>query len=127
QKAKKKLSHERGREVGTDELAEALNQSSEDVAALQALVEPTLSLTPELPVSSIQEGADELLEKAQLKKRLANASSELPARLSLVMSLYYVEGLTYKEIAEALEVTEARVCQIHSQAVKELRTRLTDS
>jgi RNA polymerase sigma factor for flagellar operon FliA len=126
QKAKRKLSHERGRDVGTDELAEAMNSSSEDVAALQALVEPALSLTPELPVPSQIEAADEQLEKAQLKKRLANAISELPARLSLVMSLYYVEGLTYREIAEALEVTEARVCQIHSQAVKELRSRLAE-
>jgi RNA polymerase sigma factor for flagellar operon FliA len=124
QKAKRKLSHERGREVGTDELAEALNQSSEDVAALQALVEPSLSLTPELPVVAQQQSADELLEQAEQKRRLADAIAELPARLSLVMSLYYVEGLTYREIAEALEVTEARVCQIHSQAVKELKTRL---
>jgi RNA polymerase sigma factor for flagellar operon FliA len=121
QKAKKKLSHERGREVGTDELAAELNQSAEDVAALQALSEPALSLTPELPMPSYDEPADVQLAKAQLKKRLADAIASLPARLALLMSLYYVEGLTYKEIAEALEVTEARVCQLHGQAVKELR------
>jgi len=124
QKAKKKLSHERGREIGTDELATELKQSSEDVAALQALSEPPLSLTVELPMPSQDEPADVQLAKAQQKKLLADAIASLPARLALLMSLYYVEGLPYKEIAEALEVTEARVCQLHGQAVKELRAKL---
>jgi len=124
QKAKRKLSAERGREVGTDELAEELKESAEDVAALQALSEPPLLITPELPIASTDANAEEQVGAAEQKRRVAEAVSTLPAKLALVMSLYYVEGLTYREIAEALEVSEARVCQIHSQAVKELREKL---
>ena len=49
---------------------------------------------------------------------------KLTARLQMVLSLHYVEGLTYKEIAQALEVSEARVCQLHGEAVKKLRELL---
>ncbi|WP_461834237.1 sigma-70 family RNA polymerase sigma factor, partial [Desulfothermus sp.] len=39
----------------------------------------------------------------------------------LVLSLYYVEELTMKEVAEVLNITEGRVSQLHSQAIKKLR------
>ena len=41
-----------------------------------------------------------------------------------MISLYYYEELTMKEIGEALGITESRVSQIHSKAVYRLRTRL---
>ncbi|MDP8992138.1 MAG: RNA polymerase sigma factor WhiG, partial [Actinomycetota bacterium] len=42
----------------------------------------------------------------------------------IVLTLYYYEGLTLAEIGEVLGVTESRVCQIHSKAVLQLRSRL---
>ncbi len=42
------------------------------------------------------------------------------------MALYYDEELNLKEIGEVLEVSESRVSQIHSQAVKRIRARLSD-
>lgn len=52
------------------------------------------------------------------------AISNLPEKERLVLLLYYVNELTFKEIGEVLEVTESRVCQLHSKAVARLRGRL---
>jgi len=40
------------------------------------------------------------------------------------MSLYYIEELTYAEIAKVLSVTTARVCQLHGRAIARLRTEI---
>ena len=42
------------------------------------------------------------------------------------MALYYEQELNFKEIAAVLEVSESRVCQLHSQAVARLRAKLKD-
>lgn len=58
------------------------------------------------------------------KEMLAGAIGELPERERLVVSLYYSEGLTFKEIAKVLGVTESRICQLHSKAVARLNGKL---
>jgi RNA polymerase sigma factor for flagellar operon FliA len=57
---------------------------------------------------------------------LANNIKNLPEREELVMALYYDSGLNLKEIGEVMEVSESRVCQIHSQAIVRLKARLSD-
>lgn len=57
---------------------------------------------------------------------VAHAVESLPEREQLVLSLYYDEELNMREIGEVLEVSESRVCQIHSQAMLRLRARLED-
>jgi hypothetical protein len=52
---------------------------------------------------------------------LTAAVDVLPERERLVISLYYHEELTLREIGEILGLTEGRICQIHSQAVSRLR------
>lgn len=64
-------------------------------------------------------------EADERKRILASAIGELPEREKLVVSLYYKEGLTLKEIAQVLGVTESRTCQIHSKAVTRLNGKLT--
>ena len=54
------------------------------------------------------------------------AISELPERHRTVLALYYDEGLTYREIAQVLQVSEPRVCQIHGDAMKRLRVTMTE-
>jgi RNA polymerase sigma factor for flagellar operon FliA len=60
-------------------------------------------------------------EVTQIMKASIN---NLPEKERLVLLLYYVNELTFKEIGEVLEVTESRVCQLHSKAVARLRGRL---
>jgi RNA polymerase sigma factor FliA len=60
-------------------------------------------------------------EERELYGDLVRAVGTLPERERLVVSLYYVEKLTMKDIASVLSVSETRVSQLHSQAVKRLR------
>jgi RNA polymerase sigma factor FliA len=61
-----------------------------------------------------------------LRNALIEAIDRLPEREKLLMGLYYDEGLNLREIGAVMEVSESRVCQLHSQAVSRLRTRLRE-
>jgi len=62
--------------------------------------------------------------QGEMKQRLIDAIDELPEKERMVLTLYYYEELTMKEIALTLGVVESRVSQIHSSAVVRLRTSL---
>ncbi len=67
------------------------------------------------------------LEKLELTKQIAKILEQLSEKERLVISLYYYEELTQKEIAEVLEVSEGRVSQLHSQALLKLKTKVKAS
>jgi RNA polymerase sigma factor for flagellar operon FliA len=62
----------------------------------------------------------------EMRERLAQAIDQLPERERLVVTLYYHEEMTMKEIGLVLGVVESRVSQIHSSAVVHLRARLAE-
>ena len=64
--------------------------------------------------------------RSELEGRLAGAIQELPERERLVMTLYYYEEMTMREIGMALGVVESRVSQIHASAVLHLRSALSE-
>jgi len=61
----------------------------------------------------------------EVKELLASAIDELPEKEKLVIVLYYYENLTLREIGEILNVSESRVCQIHTKVILRLRSLLT--
>jgi RNA polymerase sigma factor for flagellar operon FliA len=63
-------------------------------------------------------------ERGEIKEILTNVLSSLPEKERIVITLYYYEGLTLKEIGKVLHLTESRVCQIHTKVIIKLRTRL---
>ena len=65
-------------------------------------------------------------EVEEMKHILADAINRMPDRERLVLTLYYYEGLTLAEIGEVLGVTESRVCQIHTKAILQLRSRFAE-
>ncbi|MDQ2818483.1 MAG: FliA/WhiG family RNA polymerase sigma factor [Candidatus Eremiobacteraeota bacterium] len=69
-------------------------------------------------------GPTHVLEGTEVKVGLAQAVDSLPPQERTVISLYYFEGLTLKEIKSVLDVSESRVSQIHAQAVIRLRVKL---
>lgn len=71
-------------------------------------------------------GPLECLEDDGFRNALVKAIDELPDRERVVLSLYYVEGLKLRQIGALLDVSESRVCQIHAQAVKRVRTRMEE-
>jgi RNA polymerase sigma factor for flagellar operon FliA len=59
-----------------------------------------------------------------MKELVAKAINNLPEKERMVISLYYYEELTMKEIGKVLHLTESRVSQIHTKTILRLRGRL---
>jgi RNA polymerase sigma factor for flagellar operon FliA len=60
----------------------------------------------------------------EMKKRVAEVIDTLPEKEKVIISLYYYDELTLKEIGKVLDITESRVCQLHSQTMHRLKARL---
>jgi RNA polymerase sigma factor for flagellar operon FliA len=67
------------------------------------------------------------LSETEMKEAIGEAIARLPEREKLVVTLYYYEELTLREIGEVLGVTESRVSQLHTKAVLRLKARLSGS
>ena len=126
QKARKKLQGQLGREVSTEELAAELKLDMEEVGGIEALMEPHVSLDRWAQAATTDEesGIEDRLSRAQMVGALEGAIRGLPERLQTVLGLHYLEGLTYREIAKMLDVSEPRVCQLHSDGLRKLRATL---
>jgi RNA polymerase sigma factor for flagellar operon FliA len=67
----------------------------------------------------------DLLNKNEIKKILIKAITALPEKEKIVISLYYYEDLTMREIGEIMGYTESRISQMHTKAMLRLRVRLS--
>lgn len=67
-----------------------------------------------------------MLENIAQKEMLARLIEQLPEKEKLLLSLYYWEEMTMKEIGKVMNLTEGRVCQMHSQALIRLKAKLSD-
>ncbi|MCH8055088.1 MAG: FliA/WhiG family RNA polymerase sigma factor [Deltaproteobacteria bacterium] len=128
-----------GREPIDEELAAELEISLEEYYRIdQKVSEATLLKLEDLSLKSEEayERAQEELssprfqdplkavESKDLVEKLSAAIKGLPERERLLMTLYYYEELTLKEVGEIFGLSEGRICQIHSQAVTRLRQAL---
>lgn len=134
-KAREKLRHEKGGEPSIEDLASelGLNEDQVEDVVTQVQTAQVLSLDDYLPSDSDTEtrkveatgsmapGPDAAYEERERQELLVKAILELPDQQQKVLNLYYYEGLTLKEIGAVLEVTESRICQVHSAAMKRLR------
>jgi RNA polymerase sigma factor for flagellar operon FliA len=140
EKAYTKLEHELLRTPTDGEVADELNTTEEDLQnvftqisffGLVALEETlsvgadrgeSVTLGDTIPDPGLGPvGAFEIEETKQI---LAQALNRLPEREKIVLTLYYYESLTLGEIGGILGITESRVCQIHTKAVIQLRSKL---
>jgi RNA polymerase sigma factor for flagellar operon FliA len=134
--ARDKLRHERGDDPSVHDIAAEIGTTADEVDGCLAQVQTAqvLALDDYLPNEDRDEarklnliadtGAKSPETEAQALERqakLVSAILELPDQQQKVLNLYYYEELTLKEIGTVLEVTESRVCQIHSAALKRLR------
>ena len=71
------------------------------------------------------ERPEEAVEKKDAKRELENKIKKLPERERMLLVFYYHENMTLKEIGEAINVSESRVCQLHAQAIMKLRNILS--
>lgn len=84
----------------------------------------------EVPLLEAIEGDEEyepdyVIDREEVKQILADEVRDLPEQERTVITLYYYEDLTLREIGEILDLTESRISQIHSKATSRLRSRLS--
>lgn len=103
-----------------------LRATRERVERAQVASEVTKNVDEILPYVSDPGAVDPeaLIERREIEERLAGAIERLPERERLVLTLYYYEELTMKEVGEVLGVNESRISQIHSKLVSKLRVLL---
>lgn len=130
-----KLAHTLGREPKDTEIAKELNvdidkyhQMLQDSTNTQVIGFDDLGVPEDvMSVQGVDSKEDSLyksLANDKFKAALAKAISELPLREQQVLALYYDEELNLKEIGKVLDVSESRCCQIMSQAIIRLRSKL---
>lgn len=78
----------------------------------------------ELVAADAAQGPEQIVQARCLKARIAEAIDALPYQEKVVISLYYYEELTMKEIGKVLDITESRVSQIHTKSILRLRSKL---
>jgi RNA polymerase sigma factor for flagellar operon FliA len=115
--------------ISVDELEESLTDiSRSSIAALDELWSTSgdgdqVSLLDTIEDTAGPRPAD-VLDATELREALADAIARLPEREKLVVTLYYYEELTLREIGEVLGVTESRISQLHTKAILRLKARL---
>jgi RNA polymerase sigma factor for flagellar operon FliA len=142
QAAIRDLQHELGRSPTELEVAARLNMPvSRYRERLQAASVVTVSLDEQdshdsddestvladnAPDPNAIDPADEAARRDAIASLIAEIG-RLGDRARLVLALYYQDEMTFKEIGQVLGVTESRVCQIHTETILTLRTRLVDA
>jgi len=136
----RELGQRLGRAATEEEVADALNLSPVELSRLLDEVHGTALLSLSKSVSSDEDqdfiqledivddpahrDALDQIETDEAREVLLETIDGLPEQQRLVVALYYYEEMTLKEIGEALHISESRVSQIHTRAVKTLKARL---
>lgn len=144
-KATDDLHSERGREVTSEEIRTKLQvneQQYKSYLEAASIAKASLSMTEASKLNLVEddeefnfmneipnEDNETTLDKIVVNERitfLKDFLKELPEKKRLVITLYYYEELTFKQIGKVMEVSESRICQIHSQVINNLRTKLKE-
>jgi RNA polymerase sigma factor for flagellar operon FliA len=139
EKAYLKLEQQLGREAEDEEVAEEMDLDLDQFYQVKRMSSISFVSFEEIGITSREEketllnflasneGGEDALSLTtikEIKATLARHIENLPEKERLVVSMYYSDEMTMKEIGMALDITESRVSQIHSQAVIRLRSKL---
>ncbi|MBO6113909.1 MAG: sigma-70 family RNA polymerase sigma factor, partial [Lachnospiraceae bacterium] len=117
------------KELGISE-DEYLNWLSQTNISNISSIEDFLDQGNEVKASSNRSYAriepEKVVEESELKEKLEEALDILTEKEKKVILLYYYEDLTLKEISRVMDVSESRVSQLHSKALKKLKNGLGD-
>lgn len=139
EKAYAKLEGQLGRDAKDEEVAEYLNIDISELHKLFDETKKSLLLSLDEIFYDDEEGSSRFdfiedqksdnpqlkIEELEAKQILADAISKLSDRERMVITLYYYEELTSKEIGKILGVSDSRVSQLHTKAILRLRGRLS--
>jgi RNA polymerase sigma factor for flagellar operon FliA len=128
-----------GRPATMAELSNAVGMEKEKIEALLAeeiqigsiyekrgTSEESVEIIDTIQDENSQNPLEQLVDN-DAKKELQMALKRLPERERMIMVLYYHENMTLKEIGDAINVSESRVCQLHAQAIMKLKNILTQT
>ena len=124
------LASELGREATDEEIRERMGIGEKEYRVmLRELGAATLIPLDDYLAGGGEKAAEDggpsaQIEATEIKETLAAAIDRLPEKERIVVSLYYYDELTLKEISKILHLTEARISQLHSKAVFRLRGSL---
>ena len=139
EKTRNDLTLHLGRKPTPTEMAKKMDTTVEEFNALAK--EAQINRLVSLDVSTTQDGQTPLVESIsrdettaeqnicmqELKGEVASAVNKLPEKERMAVTLYYMQGLTLREIGKVLGVTESRACQLRGQGIKRLKFRLRKS
>lgn len=133
-----RLEHKLGRSASESEIAAELGLPLAEYQALLYKVKGTQLVYLE-DMTGGSEGEDgfldrhmvdgdsdpmQMLRNQRIRSSLVDAIKSLPEREQYIMSMYYEQDMNLKEIAAVLNITESRVCQLHSQSIARLRAKM---
>ena len=130
------LESELGREPTYEEIAERMETSVDEVKdlmqkssalsliSLDDYIDTNKDVTVADVVQTKADTPDLSYEKKEVKEILINAINKLTEKEKKVVTLYYFEELTLKEISKVMSVSESRISQIHSKAIVKLQNKL---
>lgn len=136
-----RLEHRLGRTPGADEIAAEMSMTLDQYTRTVATVGAAPMITSAdvsfgrndegyVAEDVVPDGGDAGPMRKVLRKErieiLAKAIEQLPDKERIVVSFYYFEGLTMREMADSLHLTEGRISQLHSQAMARLKGLLSD-
>ncbi len=135
--ASEKLKQETGKTPTAKELSKVLGMSEEKVNEIltsdmtfnsiyekKGVGDDTVEIIDTLEDESSHR-PDEEAERKDVKHELQTALKKLPDRERVLLVLYYHKNMTLKEIGDAINISESRVCQLHAQAIMKLRNILS--
>jgi RNA polymerase sigma factor for flagellar operon FliA len=137
EKAYYELENELGRPANDDEVAARLDVSLEDfqkkilyistysIVSLDDLLEQKREFANDNMDNETNPGA--AIEKDVLRNIIIETINALPEKENKVITLYYYEELTYKEIGKLLSISESRVSQLHTKAIIRLKSKISSS
>lgn len=136
EKAYFELENELGRSAADSEVANKMGISLEDfykllneanvnsMVSLEEFLEQNYEIGVDIPAGRGDDRPERQIERSELREILSNTISRLPEKEKTVISLYYFEELTLKEISAIMKVSESRISQLHTKAILRMKGKL---
>ncbi len=111
--------------ISLDEFYKLLNEVNvSSMVSLEEFLEQNYEIGVDMSRGSKEDRPENYVEIAEVKEILADSIGKLPEKEKTVVSLYYFEELTLKEISAIMKVSESRISQLHTKAILRLRGKL---
>lgn len=112
-------------DISVEELNGLVNQTQiASLVSLDEYLEQGSDISPEGNNKSCFESPEQVIDRQELKRTLTEAIEALNDNEQKVIAFYYFEELTLKEISKVLGVSESRVSQLHTKALKKMREKI---